>query len=703
MVLLLAGVRFLPSNTRKGPLTTYHYSLFLIITKLNQTPKMSMYAPMLVHPANRFDREPGTVVNPGSHFVDANHPLTTIMGPPRLHQPVLAESRRYETRYQYPKATENEIINLAPVIIGLTTDPSQDQSFLLRILPPVIADASEIHWNVFEFAEGIAQTLSEESVPHTLKFAQREDFATIERRGIAIRGEANFLYTPMGQALIRKQVIQMARACRESQDVDSIFTIMNTDGPDYGDQFKRGMFNYDWDVLLSMKNAETFCLQKRPDNADQLAFMKLVDSRKQLLISRGAGSPSNLIICRGTEVYLHGMGQDNSYAVAGPEGPQRAKQDMFAPVSSYRGMEVNYLKQYVLQRDRAPSDFFHSPCIGGEFYYLPAGADANDKLSVYDFNTRRFKAFTRRKLWNEGIKLAAQLNVGQLANLITIPPAANVGNYHLAVMRAFFQTNAGHAVMLRGGPQLGHNYIGSNSNFEWGDNASDQTKLGTFAFYSKAVIFDKLHVTHLKNIVSKEYIGGGGTNFFTGADLKAIAQTNWTPFLTKRDASMFVMLFDKTKDVPQHLPLSGKFMNDTYQEEDRFTTLPNFQKLLGLNLPVSRHTLQTFYDPNLMSVSNNGLKSPLVVSMGYHRIEMAPPVAGAGRRWSHVLGDSFLGNDIYPGCEKVLDGIVPCFTRMYYERNPPLSEFYPEVVDWVVPVAGGADEIPAGVPADSFL
>jgi hypothetical protein len=273
---------------------------------------------------------------------------------------------------------------------------------------------------------------------------------------------------------------------------------------------------------------------------------------------------------------------------------------------------------------------------------------------------------------------------GAVANQIVHPGAEQLADYNLALMRPFFQTNAGHAVILRGGPQLGHNYIGSRSNFEWGDNATDQTKLGTFAFYSKAVIFEKLHVTHLKNIVSKEYIGGGGTTFFSGSDLLNIASENWTPFLTKADPSVFVMLLERKDDVSQHLPLSGKFIDDRLNEE-RFATIENFQDALGLKKPVSRHSLQTFYDPNLMSMSNNGLQSPLIVSMGYHRIEMSP-APGVAPKWSHVLGDSFLGNDIYPGCEKVLDGIVPCFTPMFYERNPPLNEFYPETVQWAQPV-----------------
>jgi hypothetical protein len=549
----------------------------------------------------------------------------------------------------------------------------------LRILPIEITDASEIIWDVFEFSEGIAQVLSEEAVPHVQKFTQRSDFANVERRGIAIRGESNFLYTPMGQSLIMKQVVQMTRACRESQDVDTIFTIMATDGRDYTDMYNKGMFAYDWDILLSIKNAETFCLQKRTNNAEQMPLIKLIDHRKELLISRGAGTPNHLIMCRGAEPYLHGIGQDNSYAVAGPEGPERAKQNMFASVSTFRGMEVNYLKRYVLERGKAPQDFLTTPCTAGEFYLLPAGSDGDrDKaLSVYDFNAKRWKSYSRELLSEEATKLANSCGIDVADPTYT--------NYHLMLVRAFFQTVAGHAVILRGGPSLGNNFVGSHSNFEWADNAADQTKFGTFAFYSKAVIFNPLHVTHLKNILCKNYIGGGGTDFFSKADLDDIAIDNWTPYITKQHPSAFVIPVEATEDIPQHLPLSGFFADDTLKNE-RYKTLDGLRKALGFDKAVTKHALQTFYDPNLMSVSNNGLQSPLIVSMGYHRLQ------DSLGNWRHVLGDSFLGNNIYDGCEKVLDGIVPCFKEQNYESQPSLKDFRPEPVrvNYKVPPLEGA-------------
>ena len=627
----------------------------------------TFYNPSYVMPNNRFDKIQGTARATDNSVTSADHPLTTIVGPPQIRSPVLAESLRYENRYQYPTATEGNVLQLTPVILGLITDPSQNQSFLLRILPVEITDASEITWDVFEFAEGIAQVLSEEAVPHVLKFTQRSDFAKVERKGIAIRGESNFLYTPMGQSLIMKQVVQMTRACRESQDVDTIFTIMATDGRDYTDMYNKGMFSYDWDILLSIKNAETFCLQKRTNNAEQMPLIKLIDHRKELLISRGAGTPNHLIMCRGAEPYLHGIGQDNSYAVAGPEGPERAKQNMFASVSTFRGMEVNYLKRYVLERGKAPQDFLTTPCTAGEFYLLPAGSvDDRDKaLAVYDFTAKRWKSYSRELLSEKATELAEACSVP------VVDPTYQ--DMHLMLVRPFFQTVAGHAVILRGGPSLGNNFVGSHSNFEWADNAADQTKFGTFAFYSKAVIFNPLHVTHLKNILCKSYIGGGGTDFFSKADLDDIAIDNWTPYITKRHPSAFVIPIEATQDVPQHLPLSGHFADDTLTTE-RYKTLPFLRENLGFDKAVTKHALQTFYDPNLMSVSNNGLQSPLIVSMGYHRLQ------DKGGNWRHVLGDSFLGNNIYDGCEKVLDGIVPCFKEQNYESQTSLKDFRPESV-----------------------
>jgi hypothetical protein len=553
------------------------------------------------------------------------------------------------------------------MIMGLLNDKTQDQSFLRRILPTKMTDSMKFTWNKTIFADGTAQIVPEEGVPSVLKFSQTSDFASVQRYMIAIRCEANFSYTPQGKALMYQQVEQLIKACYEAQDLDTIFTLLMTDGEDYFDQYKKGKIEQDWQTLISMRNNETFCLQKRHGNFEQDMFIKLIDSRKELLRSRGATNPSDLIMCRGAEMYLHGIGQDNSYAVAGPEGPARAKQNMFAPITTYRGLTVNYTKEYILQRGMAPRDFLTGPCIAGEFYILRKEDTA---IELYDYTLKKFVVITRPTIVAAMKATIAQFDLEDTATLEAGTDgktgSIDINNCDILVTRMFMQFLAGHAIMLQGGAELGHNYIGSRSNFEWGDNAVDQTKLGTFAFYSKAVVFNKLWITHMKNILCKRYMGGGNTEFMEAADLKAIQHDQWTPYMTRNSKSLFAIPIADSKNIQQHIPLSGKFEGDLDGDDLGYRTIDGLRGELGFIDTVGRHSMVNFFDPNLSNPTNNGLQSPLVVSMGYHRV-------CNGTSWKHVLGDSVLGNDVYQGCEKVLNGIVPTFKDQGYEKEPVIT------------------------------
>lgn len=611
-------------------------------------------------------------------LTDAQHTITNITGPARIQPQHFEEDTRWENRLQYPSAMLDRSEVVSSMIMGLLNDKSQDQSFLRRILPTKMTDSMKFTWNKTIFADGTAQIVPEEGVPSVLKFSQTSDFASVQRYMIAIRCEANFSYTAPGRTLMYQQVEQLIKACYEAQDLDTIFTLLMTDGEDYFDQYKKGKIEQDWQTMISMRNNETFCLQKRHGNFEQDMFIKMIDSRKELLRSRGASNPSDLIMCRGAEMYLHGIGQDNSYAVAGPEGPARAKQNMFAPVNTYRGLTVNYTKEYIIQRGMAPRDFLTGPCIAGEFYVLPAKATA---IEIYDYTLKKWAVIKRDDIEKAVIKTLAGLDITTTKfegdteentkedtkedteedTKVTLETV--IKSSDLLVCRTFMQFLAGHAIMLQGGAGLGHNYIGSRSNFEWGDNAVDQTKIGTFAFYSKAVVFNKLWITHMKNILCKRYMGGGNTEFMSTIQLQGIQHDQWTPYMTRTDASLFAIPIADSKNIQQHIPLSGKFEGDLDGDDFGYRTLVGLREKLGFIDTVGRHSMVNFFDPNLTNPTNNGLQSPLVVSMGYHRV-------CDGKVWTHVLGDSVLGNNIYPGCEKVLNGIVPTFKNMEYEKLP---------------------------------
>jgi hypothetical protein len=239
------------------------------------------------------------------------------------------------------------------------------------------------------------------------------------------------------------------------------------------------------------------------------------------------------------------------------------------------------------------------------------------------------------------------------------------------ICRPFMQFLVGHAIMLHAGAELGHNFVGTRSNFEWGDNAVDQTKIGTYIFYSKAVVFEKLFVTHIKDIVCKKYLGGGNTEFMDGTELDTHAMNNWVPYSVKSSKSLIALRIPKGsgEDIPMHIPMSGKFEGDIENGNNSLFFLQQGlrSKLHFDKTVVSMHSMVTFYDPDISNLNNSGLKSTLVLSMGYHETTNSDP-KGAEKSWTRHLGRSFLGNDIYPGCEQVLNGVVPTFKSMEYEK-----------------------------------
>ena len=154
-----------------------------------------------------------------------NHPVTSLTNPPRLQMASYSDSMRYNTHYQYPHAFKDQYLDLGTYITGLAAEGRDDQSFLLtRILPLKLTNAMKVRWNRIHFPDGAAQILAEEGVPHVLKFTQTSGEETVQRFGIAFKGESNYMYTAEGQALMSLQIVQTLKACEEAQCIDTIFT-----------------------------------------------------------------------------------------------------------------------------------------------------------------------------------------------------------------------------------------------------------------------------------------------------------------------------------------------------------------------------------------------------------------------------------------------------------------------------------------------
>lgn len=591
---------------------------------------------------------------------------TSLTNPPRLRKSVYTDDVRPRQYYQYSEYFKDSAEQMGEMITGLSTRPQDDQSFLItKIFPMKSSRDMTITWNKFHFNDGIAQITPEEGVSHVLTYQQSAGFESVQRYGISLRGgDLNALATAGGQQLLGRQVKQAVLAINRAMETDAILTLMSTDQYDYEDAHFKYRGPVDWQHIIALKNEETLCLNKPCASTEQKPFLAAVDRRKALLRERGFDA-TDLIMCRGAETYLHGLGEDNDYAKAGPAGPRRANMDMYTPINSYRGLAVHYLREFVLQKNRPATDFLSSYVVGGEFYRLKPN---QQEITIYDWTNGRKKKLSRNDVIAVANEIEANLvddNNVACPNVFENNTPVNDNNTEFLICRPAITVLTGSAIMCHAGAALGSLYINPDTNFVWGFHHVDQTAEASFIYWSKAVLHEPRCVTHMKHILAKGYIGGGGVKPMMADDLKVAQGNDWYFNSTSGAPSWFAIRIlaedaalgnNRRNDIviPKSIALSGEFSNDI-RTDKHFIAKKGLRKKYGWSEAVQLGELGNYYNLQLDSGGLNPVKCPLVLSEGWHMEgdEVIP-------------GSSFLGRNVYPGAENVLNGIKPVFEMQKY-------------------------------------
>jgi hypothetical protein len=167
----------------------------------------------------------------------------------------------------------------------------------------------------------------------------------------------------------------------------------------------------------------------------------------------------------------------------------------------------------------------------------------------------------------------------------------------------------------------------------------------------------------MKHIMSKGYVGGGGVKQMSRDDLVSASTQDWYFNATSGSRAWFAFRVQAEADdndivIPKAIALSASFANDIRQEP-HFIARTGLRERFGWMNSVELGALGNYYNLQLDSGGLNPVKAPLVLSEGWHKVTKDGVT-------TVVPGSSFLGSNVYPGAEDVLNGIKPVFDMQKY-------------------------------------
>jgi hypothetical protein len=154
------------------------------------------------------------------------NPFLRVLGQPSSNYPrSILGGDGVRDIFTLPVAYDNRAAYLGLTIETMIVDPLID--FMYRVLPPILIDAIEFTWNVWNFQPTPYDLQTELTASRNISSSRESFQAYTQRYGQAAHFENGYLATPEGQLHYRTTLIHLVRNLKLTITIDQLYTLFN--------------------------------------------------------------------------------------------------------------------------------------------------------------------------------------------------------------------------------------------------------------------------------------------------------------------------------------------------------------------------------------------------------------------------------------------------------------------------------------------
>jgi hypothetical protein len=412
-----------------------------------------------------------------------------LFGEPAHPEKLTTYTDTQAATFQLPDAYVGSSTKLIDTVVNIVVK-SQENWQTSEVLPLVQIDGVEVSWDQHDYSVRVMNRVPAEGVSRMTTSLRRTNRERIIRRGLGMIIESDFMKSESGRTHFAQQLRQIAMSVQETLNYDVMYAILTAPQYYFQQDLRRGLMSRQ-SVMNAMRHEiDLFgIVQLERFGADRAL------EQTRSMMARSQVTPDTIIVPPELLLYLNVAPMEkivhSSYGNKGITDFEAGVPGLEA--AQFRGCSVYTCRPFDSVDDASSLQMLRRTKMVGEFYI----AKKDQAIFLYDLETDSMKEIS----WT---KAKTEANGGDTTEAVII-------------VRPFIEFDTYSAAVVKRGRALGATCYG-HVDMQISANTSVKTIEGHYTMHSKAVVTAPQNVNVMRDIAIAGYIGGMGTEFFTGKD-----------------------------------------------------------------------------------------------------------------------------------------------------------------------------------------
>ena len=608
-----------------------------------------------------------------------NHPLEAFFGPYNgTSQSMRADDALAHETYNLPESFKGRNKFLERVLDYKIR--KEDEFYTASLLPWEYTDDLHVAWEIFSFNRTLADLEPHQGVPRYVSAQQEAHSDNLLRRGLAFIIEHGFYKTERGKRHFALNLQQISDSVHTTCYFGVIHSLLA--GQNYYKEWhkKFGQQYLRANDLMAMERRRWAIIQKDKNG------LYILDAELKHELKKEGVIPNVWVWPDKMGIYANMVGDHKTkFDERGPQA--NANLESGDQRTSFRGLPVFESQSFDVDFTGEPIDLMIRNQQIGSFYVLEAGLDekrnggtdiaGSGSKYIYSGDSDKFEKVNRAKAFakivNAGMVSpdASALNNVNPAELVDDgngnmvyatdeidtttgkkkPWTCQIGDSDILLLRPNQTFRMASCILAKGGSDLGSTYHGHHD-FMLSDDVVRKVHVGHYTFYSKSVVKRPKNYIIVENVFSQGYVGGMGVAYHDKNSFQT--QSGSGALGVGGQESLIAVAIPKgTAPTNNVIDITGRFAPSVYdtfkdnsaQINEHYPGSGNVYSALAMNtVDMYRSTHEDEYLTRVKRVNT-------VCWRGHEMIRN-----DKGDVKPVQLNTGHLGENIYPGLRKVLEG-----------------------------------------------
>lgn len=604
-----------------------------------------------------------------------NHPLEAFFGPYNgTSQDMRADDALAHETYNLPESYRGRNKFLERVLDYKIR--KEDEFYTRSLLPWEYTDDLHVAWEIFSFNRTLADLEPHQGVPRYVSAQQEAHTDNLLRRGLAFIIEHGFYKTERGKRHFALNLQQISDSVHTTCYFGVIHALLSGQNyykewhKKYGQQYLRA------NDLMAMERRRWAIIQKDKNG------LYILDAELKHELKKEGVIPNVWVWPDKMGIYANMVGDHKTkFDERGPQA--NANLESGDQKTSFRGLPVFESQSFDVDFTGEPIDLMIRNQQIGSFYVLKAG---EAEKYIYSADSDKFEKITRDEAWNNIVNAVDPSKIGSARVAVNTPNASALNNVNPAkttsgkiagstdlgevyqkgdsqawdgasensdilIIRPNQTFRMASCILAKGGSDLGSTYHGHHD-FMLSDDVVRKVHVGHYTFYSKSVVKRPKNYIIVENVFSQGYVGGMGTEYHSASSFQTQAGSGQLG-VGGRESLIAVAIPAGTAPKNNVIDITGRFAPSVYdtfkdnsaQISEHYPGSGNvYQNLNMSTVDMYRSTHEDEYLTRVKRVNT-------VCWRGHEMVKSADKPARPVQ-----LNTGHLGENIYPGLRKVLEG-----------------------------------------------